>query len=83
MLNKLWEAIVRWRTALFNGIGAFLVAVAPILGAPEIVAIIPPKYIPYVMAAVFLINWWMRPRAAVTKDDPEAEITRLRKGLAK
>jgi uncharacterized membrane protein YhaH (DUF805 family) len=69
MLSNVWLTVVRWRTALFNGIGAFLVAVAPILGAPEIVAIIPPKYIPYAMAAVFLINWWMRPRAAVTKAD--------------
>ena len=71
MLNNIWEAIVRWRTALFNGIGAFLVAVAPLLGAPEILAIIPPKYVPYAMAAVFLINWWMRPRPAVMKKDVE------------
>jgi hypothetical protein len=72
MLNKLWVAIVQWRTALFNGVGAFLVAVAPILGAPEIVAIIPPKYIPYAMAAVFLINWWMRPRPAALPDAAKA-----------
>ena len=71
MLDKIWETLVRWRTALFNGVGVVLVAVAPILGAPEILAIIPPKYIPYAMAAVFLINWWMRPRPAVMKKDVE------------
>lgn len=80
MLKQLWDIIVRWRTALFNGLGAFLVAVAPILGAPEIVAIIPPKYIPYAMAAVFLINWWMRPRAAARQSDPETVVKNTLKG---
>lgn len=66
-LNSLWLHIVRWRTLLFNGIGAFLVAVAPLLGAPEIIAIIPKQWLPWFMAGVFLINYWMRPRPAAVK----------------
>jgi len=78
-MHYVWDFIVRWRTRLFNGIGAFVVLVAPLLGAPEVQAVIPPKYLPYVIAAVFVINVWMRPRVAVRADDPEAEVSRLRK----
>lgn len=73
-LNKVWDFIVRWRTRLFNGIGALLVLVAPLLGAPEVQAVIPPKYLPYVIAGVFVINVLMRPRLAATKDDPEVQV---------
>jgi len=73
MLDKLWDTIVRWRTALFNGIGGFVVLILPLLGAPEIMAIIPGEYHKYVYAGVFLVNWWMRPRAAVRASDPEAQ----------
>jgi hypothetical protein len=73
-MNKLWDFIVRWRTRLFNGIGALLVLIAPLLGAPEVQAVIPPKYLPYVIAAVFIINFWMRPRVAATKDDAEVQV---------
>lgn len=69
MLAKIWETIVRWRTLLFNGAGAFIVAVAPLLGAPEILAIVPPENQKYLIAAVFLINYWMRPRPAVIAKD--------------
>jgi len=78
-MHALWDFIVRWRTRLFDGVGAFLVLVAPLLGAPEVQAIIPPTYLPYVIAAVFIINVWMRPRVAVRGDDPEAQVSRLRK----
>jgi hypothetical protein len=67
-LKSLWHQIVVWRTALFNGVGVVLVAIAPLLGAPEILAVIPKPYLPYVVAAVFVINYWMRPRPAVVKD---------------
>ena len=66
-LNSLWLQIVRWRTLLFNGIGTLIVAVAPLLGAPELLAVVPPGYQKYLIAAVFIINYWMRPRAAVVK----------------
>ncbi|KFL31490.1 hypothetical protein JP75_08110 [Devosia riboflavina] len=73
-INQVWDFIVRWRTRLFNGIGALLVLVAPLLGAPEVQAVIPAKYLPYVIAAVFIINVWMRPRVAATKDDAEVQV---------
>ena len=73
-INGIWDFIVRWRTRLFNGIGALLVLVAPLLGAPEVQAVIPPKYLPYVIAAVFIINVRMRPRVAATKDDAEVQV---------
>lgn len=78
-MNKVWDFLVRWRTRLFNGVGAFLVLIAPLLGAPEVQAIIPPKYLPYVIAAVFIINFWMRPRVAVRADDMEASVSRSRR----
>jgi len=78
-MNKVWDFLVRWRTRLFNGIGAFLVLAAPLLGAPEVQAIIPPQYLPYVIAAVFIINVWMRPRVAVRADDVEASVSRSRR----
>ena len=71
--HRLWDFIVRWRTRLFNIVGAALVALPPVLGAPEVQAIIPPKYLPYVIAAIFLINLWMRPRAAVRAQDVEVK----------
>lgn len=74
MLAKIWDFIVRWRTRLFNWIGAVAVLLPPILGAPEILAIIPQTYLPYAMAAVFLINYWMRPRVATRAADPEVQV---------
>lgn len=86
-MKSAWENFVVWlikfRTWLFNGIGGFVVLILPLLGAPEIMALLDPTQQKWVIAAAFVINIWMRPRPAVTKDDPEAEITRLRKGLAK
>lgn len=71
MLNKLWDAIVRLRTWLFNGIGGFVIFVLPLLGAPEIMALLDPGQQKWVIAAAFVINVWMRPRPAVTKADLE------------
>ena len=69
MLNKLWEAVKKFRTWLFNGIGGVVLVVLPLLGAPEIMAVIPPDAQKWVIAAAFAINIWMRPRPAVTKAD--------------
>jgi len=73
-LNKVWDFIVRWRTRLFNGICTVLEVIAPILGAPEVQAVIPPQYLGYVIAAVCVINYIMRPRLAATKNDPEVQV---------
>ena len=70
-MNELWEAVVRFRTWLFNGVGFVLLALLPLLGAPEIMAVIPPDLQKYIIAAAFIINIWMRPRPAAVKKDPE------------
>jgi len=71
MLNKIWLFLARQRTRLFNAIG-ILIAIAPdLLAAPEILAVLPPEYARYALAAVCIINLWMRPRAAVVKQDLE------------
>jgi hypothetical protein len=67
-MQALWTQLVRFRTWLVNGAGFILVAVLPLLGAPEIMAVIPPGYQKYVIAAAFVLNIWMRPRPAVVKD---------------
>lgn len=72
MLDKIWDALVRFRTWLFNGIGAAVVFVLPLLGAPEIMALLTPEQQRWMIAAAFVINIWMRPRPAVTKADVEA-----------
>ncbi|MBN9347138.1 MAG: hypothetical protein J0I48_13215 [Devosia sp.] len=66
-LNSLWLQIVRLRTWLVNGAGVFIVTVLPLLGAPEIMAVIPPGYQKYVIAAAFVLNIVMRPRPAAVK----------------
>ncbi len=68
VLASLWAQVVRFRTWLVNGAGFFLVAILPLLGAPEVMAVIPPQYQKYVIAAAFIVNIWMRPRPAVVKD---------------
>lgn len=79
MLNKLWDAIIRWRTALFNGIGGLVVLVLPLFGAPEVLAVIPTPYHKWVYVSVFVINWWMRPRAASRQSDPEMVVKNMLK----
>jgi len=69
MLNKLWEALVRFRTWVVNGAAAVVILILPLLGAPEVMAIIPPGAQKYVIAAAFILNIWMRPRPAATKQD--------------
>lgn len=68
MWAKLWDQLVRLRTWLVNGAGLLIVTILPLLGAPEIMAVIPPGYQKYVVAAALIINIWMRPRPAVVKD---------------
>ncbi len=69
MLNSIWNALVKFRTWLVNGVGAFVVLILPLLGAPEIMALLTPDQQKWAIAAAFAINIWMRPRPAVTKAD--------------
>lgn len=72
MLERIWEFVVRFRTWLVNVFGAAMILLPDILSAPEVLAVIPEGYQRYVIAAVFLLNIWMRPRPAVMAKDIEA-----------
>ncbi|MBI4048799.1 MAG: hypothetical protein HY371_18475 [Devosia nanyangense] len=78
-MKVFWDKLVRWRTWIVNIAMAVLVVLPEIVTAPEFVAVLPIEYQRYLLAAGFLINILMRPRAAVRADDPEAEVTRMRK----
>ncbi len=72
MLDKIWDFLVRFRTWVVNLGGALLIFLPDLLSAPEILAVIPAGYQKYVIAGVFILNIWMRPRPAVRAGDPEA-----------
>lgn len=74
MLNRIWETIVRLRTWFFNIVLALLFIAPEILNSPEILAVIPAEYHRWFLVAVFLVNIWMRPRPAATRDDPEVQV---------
>ena len=81
MFSKIWDHLVRFRVWVFNTFGATVLLILPLLGAPEIMALLNPTQQKWVIAAAFVINIWMRPRPALRAADPEVEITKLRKGL--
>lgn len=72
-MKKITEYIIRFRTWIFNLLLAIATLAPEILSAPEILAIVPSSYQRYFLAALFLINIWMRPRPAVLPSDPEAK----------
>ena len=63
------KLIARWRTWIVNVALAGLVVLPEVMRAPEILAIIPDSYRNIVIAAMFLLNIWMRPRPAVLPSD--------------
>lgn len=73
-MKKLTEYIIRFRTWIFN-LALVAVTLAPeLLSAPEILAVVPSDYQRYFLAALFIVNIWMRPRPAVISSDPEAKL---------
>lgn len=72
----IWDIIVRWRTAIL----AFLLSAASVLpallNAPEILAIIPSEWRPYVIAGGFLAMYLTRWRPAARADDPEVQVAK-------
>jgi hypothetical protein len=44
-----------------------------VLAAPEVLALVPPQYLVYVLAANAILNILMRPWPAVRAGDPEAQ----------
>jgi len=82
--SKIWDRLVRWRTWVVNVLfGAILTPdmILALLGF-DWSLIIPPRYMPAITLGIVVLNVWMRPRAAVRADDPEAQVNRLnREGL--
>jgi len=73
MLDRLWDALIRWRTWAVNTALIALIVLPDLLSAPEVLAIIPAQYQRYALAAALLLNIVMRPRAAVRAGDTEAK----------
>ena len=78
-MKTFWRALARWRTWLLNMLMVLALALPEIANAPEVLAVLPAEYQRWFLVAAFLVNIWLRPRPAVLKDDPEAEISRLKK----
>jgi len=74
MIGKLWNAVVRLRTWLFNIVLALLFIAPEVLNSPEILAIIPAEYQRWFLVSAFLLNIWMRPRPATVATDPEVQV---------
>jgi len=73
-VNTLWEKVVRFRTWIVNLLLALLVIAPELLNSPEVIAVIPAEYQRWALAAVFLINIWMRWRPATIASDPEVQV---------
>jgi hypothetical protein len=74
--DRIWEALVRFRTWLVNGVGTLLILLPELLNAPEVLAVIPQSYQKWVFVGVFLLNILMRPRPATMAKDPEAQVAK-------
>lgn len=70
-MNDVWLFLKRFRTWLFN------IAAAVVVVLPEIIAalaghdwraIVPAEYMPYVTAAIIIVNVMLRPRPAAIKE---------------
>lgn len=72
-LDTYWDMLVRWRTWIVNALTAVLSLVAAVLASPEVLALVPPQYLAYVLAANAILNIIMRPWPAVRASDPEAK----------
>ncbi len=71
-MKRLTEHVIRFRTWIFN-LALVAATLAPeLLSSPEMLAIVPADYQRYFLAALFMVNIWMRPRPAVLPSDAEA-----------
>ena len=68
------KSIARWRTWVINLLLVFATLAPEILNAPEILALVPQEYQRLFLAALFLLNIWLRPRPAVLPSDPEVQV---------
>lgn len=72
----MWEYLVRFRTWIFNLLLVVVTLAPELLNSPEILALVPADYQRWFLAALFLINIWLRPRPAVMAKDPETFVHR-------
>lgn len=79
MMKQFWRTLARWRTWLVNVTLALALALPEVANSPEVLAVLPAEYQRWFLVGAFLVNIWLRPRPAVLKDDPEAQITRIKK----
>lgn len=75
-MNRIWEAIVRFRTWIVNLVASLLILLPELLNAPEVLAVVPVEYQKYVFVAALILNIVMRPRPAVMAKDPEVIIAK-------
>lgn len=71
-MKTIFEYIARLRTWIFNLILVAVTLAPELLNSPEILALVPSDYQRYFLAALFMVNIWMRPRPAVLPSDYEA-----------
>lgn len=70
-MSGLWAFLRRFRTWLFNIAAAILVVIPEIIAAlagHDWRAIVPAEYMPYMTAAIIVVNVMLRPRPASIKE---------------
>jgi len=70
------DLLIRWRTLILGFILAAASVLPALLNAPEILAIIPVEWRPYVVAAGFLAMYLTRWRPASRTADPEVQVAK-------
>lgn len=70
------DTLIRWRTAILGFVLAAASALPALLGAPEILAIVPPEWRPYIIAAGFVAMYLTRHRPATRAHDPEVQVAK-------
>lgn len=78
-MKRIIEAVIRFRTWVFNILMAVWILIPELLNTPEFVAVVPEKYKGLIVLAVALVNIWMRPRPAVLPYDLEASVSRSKR----
>jgi hypothetical protein len=75
-ISTVWDKTVRFRTWLFNAAVAFLILAPELIGAPEVILLIPEELRPWAAAFVVIANIIMRPWPAVRATDPEVQASK-------
>lgn len=73
-MNQIIDFFIRWRTALLGALFALAAALPSLLNAPEVLAVVPDQYRPYVIALGFVLMYLTRPRPATRAADPEVQV---------